>query len=215
VGEGLRRCRVSFSAAILARNSAACLAAACIASVPGMTPLARFAAGQFARDTACDLATSSSGSSRDGDAPRARLGDCEREPVSSRSRSGGVTLVVCGGFAEGEGERERAVLRASRVVGWGAPCAGGGVRGRVACFCVALGASGACGLVGAGEGEREACLVRSGLGGGGPSVRGGVLRSTAAPENPVRRGVRGLLLCPCLFLCLRLAGRPPHACARP
>ena len=61
-GDGLRRSRGSVSAATLARNSAARFAAsrAWWSSEPGICPLSMLAAGQFARDTACDRATSSS-----------------------------------------------------------------------------------------------------------------------------------------------------------
>ena len=106
-GDGLRRCRGSFSADMPARNSAACFAASHIASVPGICPLSMLAAGQFARDIACDRATSSSGSRCSGGASRVRLGDGERERALSRSRAGCEAPSARGGLGEGEGERER------------------------------------------------------------------------------------------------------------
>ena len=149
-GDGLRRSRGSVSAATLARNSAARFAAsrAWWSSEPGICPLSMLAAGQFARDIACDRATSLSGSRCGSGASRVRLGEGERERVASRSRTCCEAPSVRGGLGEGEGERERAA----------------------ACCCTD---------------------------GGAPSVCGGALRSTAAPENPDRRVRRGRSLCPC------------------
>lgn len=88
-------------------------------------------------------------------------------------------------------------------------------RERVAlCSCVSCGAPSARVCAGGGGGEREVCCVRPRVGGGGPSASGGVLRSTAAPENPVRRGPRGLCLCPYLCLCRRWAGCLLGVCVR-
>ena len=199
-----------------------CFAAsrACLSSVPGICPLAMFAAGQFARDIECDPATSSSGSRCGGGASRLRLGEGERERVVSRPRTGCEAPSVRGDLGEGEGERERAVWRSRTGCEGPSVCGGAGAgegeRERVASRSrTGREAPSVRGGLGEGERERELGVACRCLGCGAPSVRGGALCSTAAPENPDRRVRRGRSLCPCPFCpCLRWEYRLPRACAR-
>jgi hypothetical protein len=215
-GDGLPLCLGSLCAAMLARKSAARVAASTAASVPGMMPLLMFAAGQCARDIACDRATSSSGSRCSGGASRVRLGEGGRELSRSRTLPG-----ACCGLGEGEGERERAGVLPRACCGEGEACEGLGVgeveRGRaVSRSCSVCGAPSMRGCVGAGEGERGSGAACPRPCCGAPGVCGGGLRFTAAPENPGRRGPRGsgLCLCPCLSPCSHWVSRLPSVCGR-